>query len=90
VLIFPLILLSFISAEVLDYAGLLKDLKEFELYENNKSTIKAVKQSFVKSLKEFKTGIRDQLNPKTVDAHIKANKEASTGFAMGAFFGFII
>jgi len=89
VLMFPL-LLAFISVEVLDYAGLLKDLDDFELYEENKATIKAVKQSFVKSVKEFKTGIRNQLNPKTLDARIKANKEASTGFAAGAFVGFMI
>lgn len=81
---------AFVAVEVLDYAGLLKDLDDFELYEENKATIKAVKQSFVKSVKEFKTGIRNQLNPKTLDARIKANKEASTGFAAGAFVGFMI
>mmetsp|Transcript_78 Transcript_78/g.119 ORF Transcript_78/g.119 Transcript_78/m.119 type:complete len:95 (+) Transcript_78:379-663(+) len=79
------------SSEVMDYTGVLDDIK---IGGEAQATMNALKKKTLKTVNGFKSTIRRRLAPNgiknTIEAAATKEKLATFGFAAGAFVGFML
>ena len=77
------------STEIMHAAGVLDEVKGTFIPENNEM-LENVKQRALSAANDFRTTIRQRLNPEKIKEFYEADPLATMGVATGAFVGFLV